>query len=177
VKVGRRVDAHFLTCRQYQIPSIDIVVPEHFRVSEISHVRSDDRISGIFDERTPAVGTVCKTLRLVVTGSRVYGDDCVFPESSRVVFINHATATEDCAESIRPDGIVEMLPMNKIAANGMSPSHVFPLRSVRIILIVEMIFAVAEEHSVRVVHPTIERSVMDERTVHLYVGAVESVGT
>ena len=73
------------------------------------------------------------------------------------------------------NGWIEMLPMNQVLAYGMAPMHVTPLASVWVILEVEMILTILIHHSVRVVHPTIERSEVIRRTIVIGVGGVECI--
>ena len=73
------------------------------------------------------------------------------------------------------NGWIEMLPMNQVLAYGMAPMHVTPLASVWVILEVEMILTILIHHSVRVVHPTIERSEVIRWTIVIGVGGVECI--
>ena len=58
----------------------------------------------------------------------------------------------------------------------MSPVHIAPHGAIRIILIIQMIFSIFIKHTVGVVHPTIDRSVMIERTEHFSVGIIKRIG-
>ena len=58
----------------------------------------------------------------------------------------------------------------------MPPCHILPLTAVRIILVVEVPHTILVKHSVGIVHPTIERGVVVDRTEVLAVRGVESVG-
>ena len=57
----------------------------------------------------------------------------------------------------------------------MSPGKVVPHRAIRAPLVVKMPFAILVEHSVRIVHPTILRSVMIGRTEDFPVFSVDDV--
>ena len=58
----------------------------------------------------------------------------------------------------------------------MSPGHILPLRAVGVVLIIKVPYTVFVEHTIRVVHPAIEGSVVKGRTVgSLAVCGVESV--
>ena len=57
----------------------------------------------------------------------------------------------------------------------MAPRHVLPFRSVRIPLVIQMPYAILVKHSVRIVHPAVQRRVMIRRTVFLAVGGIERV--
>ena len=58
----------------------------------------------------------------------------------------------------------------------MSPCHIFPLRPIRIVLEIEVPHTILIEHTIRIVHPAIGRSMMIERTILLTVLHVEAVG-
>ena len=73
------------------------------------------------------------------------------------------------------DGWVEMLPMQKVLAHGMSPVHVAPLRAVWVVLEVEVILAILIYHAVRVVHPTIERCEVITWTILIGIGGIEGI--
>ena len=58
----------------------------------------------------------------------------------------------------------------------MAPRHILPLRTVRVVLEVEVPHTVLVEHAVRVVHPSVSRCVMIYGAILLAVGGVERVG-
>ena len=58
----------------------------------------------------------------------------------------------------------------------MSPGHVLPFRSVGIPLIIQVPFAILIEHSVWIVHPSVERGMVIGRAIFLTVRGVERVG-
>ena len=76
---------------------------------------------------------------------------------------------------VASDGWVEMLPMNQVLAHSMSPVHIAPLTSVWVILEIEMILTIIIHHSVRVVHPTIERSEVIRWTIVIGIGCIECI--
>ena len=64
------------------------------------------------------------------------------------------------SEGVAGYGRLEMLPMHEVAADGVSPVHVSPLRAVGVILEVEVILPVLIHQSVGIVHPSILRCVV-----------------
>ena len=76
---------------------------------------------------------------------------------------------------VASDGWVEVLPVNQVLAYGMSPVHVAPLTSVWVILEIEMILSILIYHTVRVVHPTIERSEVIRWAIVIGIGGVECI--
>ena len=89
--------------------------------------------------------------------------------------IHYTTATEDCAQSIGSDSDRLMIPMHQIGGGGMSPSHILPFGAVGIILIIEMPAAILIEHSVGIIHPSVERSMMKGGAILLAVGCVKRI--
>jgi len=73
------------------------------------------------------------------------------------------------------DSWIEMLPMNQVLAHSMSPVHIAPLTSVWVILEIEMILSILIYHTVRVVHPTIERSEVIRWAIVIGIGGIKSI--
>ena len=73
------------------------------------------------------------------------------------------------------NGWVEVLPMNQVLAYGMSPVHVAPLASVWVILEIEMILTILIHHTIRVVHPAVERSKVIRWTIVIGIGGIECI--
>ena len=65
--------------------------------------------------------------------------------------------------------------MNQVLAHSMSPVHIAPLTSVWVILEIEMILTILIKHTVRVVHPSVSRSVMEIRTILLAILRIERI--
>ena len=76
---------------------------------------------------------------------------------------------------VASDGWIEVLPMNQVLAYGMAPVHVAPLASVWVILEIEMILTILIHHTVRVVHPTIERSEVIRWAIVIGIGGIECI--
>jgi hypothetical protein len=76
-----------------------------------------------------------------------------FAKACRVVHIHYCAAGEDHAVFvwIQCDG--QMLPMNKVCADGVPPVHWPPNCGMRMVLVKKMIFAVKKYQSIGVVHP------------------------
>ena len=79
-------------------------------------------------------------------------------------------------ERVAGYGWLEMLPMDEVAADGVSPVHVSPLRAVGVILEVEVILTVLIHKSVGVVHPSVLRCVVIDGAVVVGVLHVPCVG-
>ena len=103
------------------------------------------------------------------------GDDGILAETCRILLIHNRTTREDMTYRVAGDGWVEMLPMNQVLAYGMAPVHVAPLASVWVILEVEMILTILIYHTVRVVHPTVERSEVIRWAIVIGIGSIECI--
>ncbi len=69
-----------------------------------------------------------------------------------------------------------MLPVDEVAANGVSPGKILPFGAIRIPLIAEVPLAVFIKHAVWIVHPSVEWSVVVDRPVFLAVCGVNCIG-
>ena len=70
-----------------------------------------------------------------------------------------------------------MLPRHQVATDSMTPIHVSPTRTVRVILIEQMILAILVHHTIRIVHPTPLWSKVINRTPQcLFVRSIITVG-
>ena len=76
---------------------------------------------------------------------------------------------------VASDGWIEVLPMNQVLAYGMSPVHVAPLASVWVILEVKMILTILIHHTIRVVHPAVERSEVIRWTIVIGIGSIKCI--
>ena len=85
-------------------------------------------------------------------------------------------STTELPEKICPSVSREVFPVDEVAADGVSPVHVAPLRSVGVVLEIQVIFAVFVNQTVSVVHPAVERRVMIDGTIIVGIGGIESVG-
>ena len=81
------------------------------------------------------------------------GDKRILSKPGSVMLIHHCAAGEDPAVliGIQRDG--QMLPVNKVWADGMSPMHRTPQVTVWVILIEQVIFTVEIHQAVGIVHP------------------------
>ena len=174
LQIFGRIELHFLTNSEHHNPFLNAFVPNHLRVAEVGSSVSDNRVASIFCESFAVVCAVSNALGLMLTSRCVHGDDGIFTKTSGVLLVNHCTTTEDGAQCIGSDSLILHLPVNEVGGSGVSPSHVFPLRTVWVELIIEVPNAILIEHTIRVVHPSPSRSVVVFRTEAFAVGRVES---
>ena len=156
-------------------------VPEHLRVAEVALSRSQYRVALVLAEGLSAVGAVRKALHLGVAprrrlGRRVEGNYRAAAETGGVVLVDHGRTAEHRAPCVGRNGIAFIRPVYKICRSRVSPVHVAPRRAVGVVLEIQVPHAVLVEHPVRVVHPSVGRSVVVQRPVLLHVGHVERVG-
>ncbi len=115
-------------------------------------------------------------LSVLIAGGSIEGDDRTGTVTGRIILVHNGTAGKDMPHRITGQGNRKMFPMNQVTAYGMPPMHISPYRTVRIILKVKMIFAILINQSVRIIHPTIQRSMVIKRTEFITVGRIERVG-
>ena len=175
-QVVRRIDVHLLTGSENHVPLLDILVPEHMWIAEVGHVACDDRVALILGEGLSVVSTVGHALSLVLASRGIESHDSTLAEASGILLVDNSRTAEYRTYHIRLDSFALKLPVYEIGRGGMSPGHVLPLRSIGIVLEIEVPHTILIEHTVRVVHPAIGRSMMIERTILLTVLHVETVG-
>ena len=176
LQVVRRIDVHLLTGSENHVPLLDILVPEHMWIAEVGHVACDDRVALILGEGLSVVSTVGHALGLVLASRGIESHDSTLAEASGILVVDNSRTAEYRTYHIRLDSFALKLPVYEIGRGGMSPGHVLPLRSIGIVLEIEVPHTILIEHTVRVVHPAIGRSMMIERTILLTVLHVEAVG-
>ncbi|CDB10232.1 unknown [Bacteroides sp. CAG:633] len=178
--VGGRVETHVLVGRNNHVPLLCGFVPEDFRVAEVlqSVERSQDGVLFVLGVGAAVVVAVGHALYLsvLVAGRGVESNHGVLAVAGAVVLVDNGATREDVSQRVACDGRVEVFPMNEVAADGVSPVHVAPLRSVGVVLEVQVIFAVFVDQTVGVVHPAIERRVVINGTVIIGIGSIESIG-
>ena len=176
LQVIRSIDFHVLTSSQNHIPLLDVFIPEHVRITEVRHIAGDNRVALIFGKSLAIVGTVNHTLSLAFTSRSIKCDDSTLAEAGSILLINHSRSTEDCTQSICLNRITLELPVHQVGGSRMSPGHILPLRSVWIVLEIEIPYTIFIEHTVRVVHPTVGRSMMIDWAILLSILHIEGIG-
>ena len=160
---------------QDKVPLAGMVVPKHFGVASLT-LESHYGVAGIDGESGPAVVARGETLHLARAGRGIHGYHGILAKSGGVFAVDSATAAEHRTEAVGLDCQRQVLPVYKVGRYRVAPGHVLPFRTIRVILIVEMPFPVFIEHSVGVVHPAVERRVVESRAIFLAVCSVKSIG-
>ena len=75
-----------------------------------------------------------------------------FAQSAGVVPIHDGAARKDHLTVLFGQRNRQMLPVDQVAADGVSPAHMAPFIAEGIVLIEQVILALVEDHPVRVVH-------------------------
>ena len=178
-QVPRRIETHLFVGRYHHHPFLVGFIPKDLRVTEVfqSVKRSQNGIVFVFGIGTSIVGAVCHALNLtiLVTGRSIESNHCIFTVACAVLCIHHCTPREDMSQSIPCNGRVKMFPMHQVLAHGMSPMHIPPYRTVRIILEIKVIFTVFINQPVGVIHPAIKRSVMINGTEFVSVCCIKGI--
>ena len=126
-------------------------------------------------EGLSVVGAVGEALCLVFASRGVHRHDGALAEASGALVVYNGAAAEDGAPRICLDGVALEGPVHEVGRGGVAPCHVLPLRTVGVVLEVEVPDAVFIEHAVGVVHPSPGRGVVVDGTVLLAVCGVEGV--
>ena len=58
----------------------------------------------------------------------------------------------------------------------MSPVHIAPACTIRIVLVEEVVLAIVIHHTIGVIHPAISRGKVETRTIGLVIGIVKGIG-
>ena len=130
-------------------------MPDDFRIAIPTGDLLDNRIPGIF-RKIPAVGTVSQALHRRIPCRCIEKHQCRLARLAKtagVIPVHHSTSTEHWPHFVGHELIPKLVPMHHIAAHSMSPVHVAPAPSIRIMLKKQVIFAVEINHPVRVVIP------------------------
>ena len=156
-------------------------VPKHLRVAEVALGGGQYGVAGVLGEGLSTVGAVRNALHLGVAprrrlGRRVESHYRTGAEAGGVVSVNYGRTAEHRAPGVGQQGVALVLPVHQVGRRRVPPVHVAPRRAVGIVLEIQVPHAVLVEHSVRVVHPSVGRSVVVQRTVLLLVRHVERVG-
>ena len=140
-------------------------------VPEVGDARiRQDRIFVVFDPALALVEAVRQTLRLGFDapfgcGYRIIiGKDgqqrCLSgrTQTGRIVQVGDAAPRKDISQTVRGEGDWHVLPVQQIAADGVTPIHLSPRQVAvfveRDVLVAEVVFAVEVDQSVGVAHPS-----------------------
>ena len=148
-------------------------VPEHLRVAELARADVEHRIARVLRPRASAVGAVGQRLRLRPRPragvDRNHRRVAPAPEAARVPPVDDGAAREDRLVALLRDGDGQVRPVHEVAADGMSPGHVPPRASERVVLVEEVVLAAVVDQPVRIVHPVGGRREVELRPVGLPV--------
>ncbi|MBA7694955.1 hypothetical protein ES703_103571 [subsurface metagenome] len=155
-EVCRVVEGHagrvFMMIVHRQDPVLAGLVPDDLRIAAgmFNH-----RVAFVFGEGSPAIITVGNTFSS--PGAGPGGDDHLLGArlpTRRVVLVQNPAAGErPVAAFLVVDGNWQLLPMNQVLTDRMSPMHITPVPAIGIVLEVEVPFAVIINHSVTVIVP------------------------
>ena len=168
-QVGRTVKAHLFVGRYDHVPCFRGFVPENFGVAEIFQAieRTENGISFIFREGAPVVRAVSHALQLPVLVARgsIESHNRILTIARAVVEVDDRAAGENVAERVARKGGIQFCPVEKVLTHRVSPVHVPPFRSIRVVLIIKMVLSVFIHHAVGVVHPTVRRRMVIKWTI------------
>ncbi|MBA7548918.1 hypothetical protein ES705_41386 [subsurface metagenome] len=160
-------------------PFFILLVPKNFRITGMDIIpfffAVNYRISVVLFKRTTIVDTISNTLGLIFTGCRISSNQNIFTPAGGIVFIYYRTAGKHCAKFVREKSIIQFFPVNQIFANCMTPMHISPISFVWVVLIVEVVFAVKINQSIRIVIPSSPGSKMKLRAISFFIQTICSI--
>ena len=159
---------------QYQGPLLGLVVPPHVRVSRLTLERQH-RVTLVRAEFVSAVGAVSEALDLAGRRGGIKCHDRILAEARAIGHIHRRATTEDRAQSVGQQGRLVMLPVDQVAAGGVSPRHVLPFGAKGVPLVAKVPDAIFIDHTVGVVHPAIERCVVISGAILLPIVCIKCI--
>ena len=179
LQILRVIETHFFIGGDNHHPFIFRFIPEHFRVTEISQTirRAQDGVLLVFSKCPSIILAKSKTLDLpvFVTGRSIKNQDAPYSIPRYILLIDNRAAGKDMSQCITGNSWGQMFPMYKVLTDRMSPMHISPFRTVRVILKIQMIFSIFIHQSVGIIHPAIERSMMVNRAELFRIGCIKSI--
>ena len=180
LQIVRLIEPHLLVGRDNHKPALLGGIPEHLRVAEVgeSVKRREDGVVLILGEGQSVVGGIGHALYLSVllAGRGIEGNDGAGTVASGVVDIDDRRTREDMPHGVAGQCCGLFGPVEEVAAHGVTPMHVAPLRAIGIVLIIEVPDAILIEHAVGVVHPTVGRRMVIHRAIVVGVDHAPLVG-
>jgi hypothetical protein len=143
-------------------------VPEDLRFAVFGTDMSQYGIVFVFRERSAAVVGIGDALGERPAGRRVDADQGLFRSGlkpGRVAFIDHGRAGKDRAQLVGMDGMIQLLPVKEIRTEGVSPGHVPPVDTLRIVLEEKVIFPGIINQAIGVVGPVLHGCEMELWTI------------
>ena len=131
-------------------------MPHHLGVAITSGDLFQNRVTGKLGELA-TVGAVGDALHRGIAGGGVNEHQrglSVLAEAAGVLPVHHGAAAEHRSHVVGQELVSELVPMDEIATDSMTPVHVAPIPTVRIVLEEQVVLAVVEDHPVRIVVPT-----------------------
>ena len=178
-QILRVIKTHFLIGRNNHNPLIFRFIPENFRIAEIFQTvrRTKDGILLVFSKCPSVIFAKSKTLDLpvFVTSRSIKSQNSPRSIASHILLINNRTAGKDMSQCITGNSRRQVFPMHKISADGMSPMHISPFGTVRVVLKVQMIFSIFIDQPVGIIHPTIQRSMVINWTKLICIGCIKCI--
>ena len=119
----------------------------------------------IFLEGHTAIGRIRHTLGMGLAGGKcrvaacsgIEEQDGIFVsrfQTADVVFVHNATARKHRAEAVGLERRIQLVPIDEILGNGVSPGHIAPVAVCRIMLEEHMILVTIIHQAVGIVDPT-----------------------
>ena len=143
--------------RQLDIQHLDPAprwfVPDHFGITITRRDLLDHGIARVF-LKAATIQTVREALDRGISGSGINQHErwfAILAEAAGVFPVDNRTAAEHRPHVVWIQSFTMFLPVNEITAGRMSPVHISPVPSIRVVLEKHVIFAIEEHQPVGVV--------------------------
>ena len=173
------IETHFLIGRDNHHPFTLRCIPEDFRVTEIFQTigRTQNRILFVFSKCPSVILAKSKTLYLpvFVTGRSIKSQNTPCSVTGYILLIDNRATRKDMSQCVTGNSWFQMFPMHQVFADRMSPMHISPFGTIRVILKIQMIFSIFIYQSVCIIHPAIKGSMMINRTKLFCIGSIKCI--
>ena len=159
LQIARRIDQRPVLVRKHHDhdPALRRGVPEYVRIPEIRHVQIEHRIAGV--ECKAAAAIVAKGQRLALplrAMARCGGIDChhrIRPKARTVRSVDHGGPGKDHVCTGLGNRHRQFGPRGQIGADGVTPTHMAPALTFRVVLVKQMPFAGVVDQPVGIAQP------------------------
>ena len=179
LQILRIIETHFFIGRNNHNPFIFRFIPENFRITEVFQTvrRTQNGVLLIFSKCPPVILAKSKTLYLpvFVTGRSIKSQNTPCSVTGYILLIDNRAARKDMSQCVTGNSWFQMFPMHQVFTDRMSPMHISPFRTIRVILKIQMIFSIFIHQPVSIIHPAIKGSMMINRTKLFCIGSIKCI--
>ena len=96
-----------------------------------------------------------------VPGTGIIDHQCILRHIQKLTLMQNGTPGKSRAVCLREQRLLQLLPVQQIAAHCMPPAHIVPLNAKRIVLKIQMIASLIPARSADIIHPSAFRCKMN----------------